>query len=139
MGDTWKDVEDGASVAVSPDRRMVAVTSGLATTVLDTRTREEIARMELPPDGHEDPDGGLTAGTVWSAAWTKDGARLLLGAEGAVRRVDRRPGREPRRRHRRRGHRDLEEVDRVAIDVIPDDIELDPSGRFLAAVSPHQF
>ena len=104
--------------------------------MLDTRTREEIARIELPPDGLEDPDGGLTAGTVWSAAWTKDGARLLLGAEGAsaawTGAQDSNPG------------GDIvvvdtatwKVVDRVAIDVVPDDIELDPSGRFLAAVSP---
>ena len=85
MGETrGEDVAVGASVAVSPDRRMVAVTSGLAATVLDARTREVIARIELPPDGHEDPDGGLPAGTVWSAAWTPDGARLLLGVEGAA-------------------------------------------------------
>lgn len=38
----------GSSVSVSPDRSKVAVTYGYGTVVLDTRTREELARIELP-------------------------------------------------------------------------------------------
>ena len=40
VGETTEFALWGSSVAVSPDRRMVAVTSAVATTVLDTRTRE---------------------------------------------------------------------------------------------------
>ncbi len=67
----------GSSVAVSPDGRMVAVTSALATTVLDTRTRERLGRVLLPPVGDELPHE-----PVWAAGWSRDGAQLLLGAEG---------------------------------------------------------
>ncbi len=63
----------GSSVAVSPDRRSVAVTSGQAVTVLDTRTRRRIARLQLPLGG---------AIFVWSAGWSSDGSMLLLGTEG---------------------------------------------------------
>lgn len=70
----------GSSVAVSPDRTMVAVTHGVGVTVLDTRTREVLARIEMPPaspSGEPDwPEG------VWCSAWTPDGSRLLLCADG---------------------------------------------------------
>lgn len=85
VGDTLEGVFFGSSVAVSPDRRMVAVTSALATTVLDTRTREVLGRVVLPPTDDVDADGEpLPAQAVWSAGWTPDGSRLLLGAEGQV-------------------------------------------------------
>ena len=75
VGDTATSYLFGSSASVSPDGRVVAVTSGFATTVLDARTRERVARIPMPQ-----ADGALQA--VWSAAWTPDGSRLLLGAEG---------------------------------------------------------
>ena len=139
VGETREDAYFGASVAVSPDRRRVAVTSGFATTVLDTRTREEIARIELPPDGYEDPNSGSPpAGSVWSAEWTSDGARLLLGTEGAhataTGEEDPPPG------------GDIVVVDtatwrggtRWPSEVVPEVMELGPGGRYLAAVERQQ-
>jgi DNA-binding SARP family transcriptional activator/WD40 repeat protein len=83
VGDTLEGVSSGSSVAVSPDGRLVAVTSGLATTVLDTRTRDVVSRIVLPPNGDTDDLGlPLPATIVWCAAWTPDGSHLLLGAEG---------------------------------------------------------
>ena len=85
LGDTIDGVAFGSSVAVSPDRSMVAVTWGLGTTVLDTRTRQVIEEIVLPPNG--DPgigDGPFPATVVWSTGWTPDGSTLLLGAEGNV-------------------------------------------------------
>ena len=49
VGDTLEEVSFGSSVAVSPDRSMVAVTWGLGTTVLDARTHEVIREIVLPP------------------------------------------------------------------------------------------
>ena len=84
VGETFGDQFVGATVAVSPDRRWVAVTSGLATTVLDARTRDEVARYELPPTGYETMDGTtFTAGVVCCAAWTDGGSRLLIGTQGS--------------------------------------------------------
>ena len=106
-------------------------TQSVAATFLDPRTAEVVGEVVVG-----DTAARLTTGSVWSAAWTTDGARLLLGAEGAAATwtgdQDSHPG------------GDIlvvdtatwEVVERVAIDVVPDDIELDPSGRFLAAVSP---
>ncbi|MGH3347019.1 MAG: WD40 repeat domain-containing protein, partial [Nocardioides sp.] len=67
------DAVFGSSVAVSPDRHSVAVTSGEAVTVLDTRTRRRVVRLPLPLGG---------AFWVWSADWSPDGSKLLLGTEG---------------------------------------------------------
>lgn len=82
VGDTIEDVNFGSSVAVSPDGTKVAVTYGLGTVVLDTRTREELARIVLPPTSETAPDGRPRPELVWCAAWTQDGSRLLLGPEG---------------------------------------------------------
>lgn len=79
VGRTEQGALFGSSVALSPDRRMVAVTSVFATTVLDTRTREVLGRVVLPPENK-----GYPHEQVWAAGWTRDGARLLLGAEGSV-------------------------------------------------------
>ncbi|MGY1608920.1 nSTAND1 domain-containing NTPase [Geodermatophilus sp. SYSU D00700] len=85
VGDTLEGASHGSSVAVSPDGRTVAVTSGLATTVLDTRTRDELTRIALEPTGDTDLQGEpLTAEPVWCAGWTPDGSRLLLCAEGRL-------------------------------------------------------
>jgi DNA-binding SARP family transcriptional activator/WD40 repeat protein len=85
VGDTGESFTFGSSVAVSPDRTKVAVTSGLATTVLDTRTRDVLGRIVLPaPKDNEDPFGQtFAAELVWCSAWTPDGSRLLIGAEGS--------------------------------------------------------
>ena len=85
VGDTLEGVSFGASVAVSPDGSRVAVTSGLATTVLDTGTRAVLATVRLPATGALDDAGRpLPAQVVWCAGWSPDGSRLLLGAEGEV-------------------------------------------------------
>jgi DNA-binding SARP family transcriptional activator/WD40 repeat protein len=60
----------GSSVAVSPDGRRVAVTSIHRTTVLDTRTREVLARVVVPHDA-----------AAGSASWTPDGSRLLISGD----------------------------------------------------------
>ena len=81
VGDTAEGVPFGSSVAVSPDGSTVAVTWGLGATVLDTHTREQIARF-VPRREGDPAGGGLPPGShVWSAVFTPDGARLLLGAE----------------------------------------------------------
>jgi WD40 repeat protein len=83
VGDTFEHEFAPAAVAVSPDRRWVAVTSGLATTVLDARTRDEVERIVLPPTGYQNPDGTKpTVGVVCCATWTHDGSRLLIGTQG---------------------------------------------------------
>jgi DNA-binding SARP family transcriptional activator/WD40 repeat protein len=83
VGDTLPHADFGSSVAVSPDRSMVAVTWGLGTTVLDSRTREVIAEIVLPP-AEDLGIGPLPATAVWCAGWTPDGSTLLIGAESAV-------------------------------------------------------
>jgi WD40 repeat protein len=75
VGRTLPGLAFGSSVAVSPDRTKVAVTYGLGTVVLDTRTREELARITLR-DGYGGPE------PVWSSVWSMDGSRLLLAAAG---------------------------------------------------------
>jgi WD40 repeat protein len=71
--------EFGSSVAVSPDRRLVAVTYGFGTAIVDIRTREIVHRVVLPID---DPEPIWPAMGVWCSAWTPDGSRLLLCADG---------------------------------------------------------
>jgi WD40 repeat protein len=85
VGDTLADRPFASSVAVSPDGSMVAVTWGLGTTVLDTRTHKVIKEIVLPPDGGRGDDEPLAATVVWSAGWTSDGSTLLLGAEPNIR------------------------------------------------------
>jgi hypothetical protein len=80
VGDTVARLGAGSSVAVSPDGSMVAVTWGLGTTVLDTRTHEVIKEIVLPPNGGTGPAGEpLPAAVVWCTGWTPDGGMLLLG------------------------------------------------------------
>jgi WD40 repeat protein len=73
VGKPAPDTSSGSSVSVSPDSRMVAVTSSFATTILDARSRIRRGRIEMPV-GRGD--------FVWCSAWTPDGERLLLGVEG---------------------------------------------------------
>jgi WD40 repeat protein/DNA-binding SARP family transcriptional activator len=85
VGNTAENLTFGSSVAVSPDRTKVAVTYGVGTVVLDTRTRQELARIVLDDI---DQFGGRSPEFVWCAAWTPDGSRLLLCAEGKPTDVD---------------------------------------------------
>jgi WD40 repeat protein len=137
VGDTAADAFFGASVSVSPDRRRVAVTSGLATTVLDARTREVVARIPLPPNGDEGPDGRpYPAGVVCCAVWTRDGSRLLIGTGGYL------PGSlvdsvlPPKA-----GEiavvdtASWDVVDHVRLDLAPEAMKLDRDGRLLAVAS----
>jgi DNA-binding SARP family transcriptional activator/WD40 repeat protein len=84
VGDTAEGVTFGSSVAVSPDGSTVAVTWGLGVTVLDTHTREQIARYVSLSEGGPAGGGLLPGSHVWSAVFTPDGARLLLGVEEAT-------------------------------------------------------
>jgi DNA-binding SARP family transcriptional activator/WD40 repeat protein len=75
------DVVPGAlAAAVSRNHRMVAVTDGRATVVLDATTREQIgAPTVLPATGDVDADGRpLPAGEVGCLIWAPDSSRLLL-------------------------------------------------------------
>ena len=79
VGDTIEHAQLGSSVAVSPDGSMVAVTWGRGTTILDTGTRAVIETIVLPPGGIiAEDDGQQSASVVSCAAWTPDGAHLLL-------------------------------------------------------------
>ncbi|TFV91552.1 hypothetical protein E4P40_05860 [Blastococcus sp. CT_GayMR20] len=131
VGETvaWSSL--GASVAVSPDRRWVVVTSASAATVIDARTREVVEVIEMAPDGPDDPDGaGLLPVAVWSAAWSLDGARLLLGVERDA----------PAGTEDELPSGDIvvydtatwTEVERVPLDVFPEDVDMDRDGRWLA-------
>ena len=82
-GTTLEETYIGASVAVSPDRGLIAVSSGLAVTVLDARSREPVRTFTVPASGYPGPDGQpLPVGVVGCLAWTADGSRLLLGVQG---------------------------------------------------------
>ena len=79
VGGTLQETSNGSSVAVSPDRDLVAVTHGEGTVVLDTATRKEVARIVLDDVAEFD---GRHPDRVWSTVWTPDGDHLLLGADG---------------------------------------------------------
>jgi WD40 repeat protein len=80
VGAIEKNIFSGTPLlAVSPDRRMIAISTGLTTTVLDAGTRKPSAPIELPPVGDTGIDGQpLRAGVVTCLGWTPDSARLLL-------------------------------------------------------------
>jgi len=80
VGQTGATTLFGSSVAVSPDARLVSVTSKYRTTVLDTRTRDVVTTIELPP---VDRGEGVEPEPVWCSAWSPDGSELLLCAEGS--------------------------------------------------------
>jgi DNA-binding SARP family transcriptional activator/WD40 repeat protein len=125
---TFEEEFAGAAVAVSPDRRWVAITSGLATTVLDARTRDEVTRFELPPSGYVSLDGTKpTAGVVCCATWTHDGSRLLIGTQGdentgGITVVD-------------PATWEIADEDPVDLPVKPEALELSEDGRWLAVAS----
>jgi WD40 repeat protein len=74
----------GASAAVSPDGTRVAVTAGTTTTVLDSRSRRQVARLVLAPPALPSAEAQLPAAVITSVAWTLDGASLLLGTQGGI-------------------------------------------------------
>ncbi len=65
MGDTASFF--GSSVAVSPDKTLVSVTTAFGATVLDARTREIVARVRVPDT------------VVSDSNWLPDGSALILG------------------------------------------------------------
>jgi DNA-binding SARP family transcriptional activator/WD40 repeat protein len=73
----------GASVSVRPGGAQVVVGNNASMVVLDARTREELARIELPPKGPE-----FDTEFVWDSIWTPDGSRLLIGVEGNEEQAD---------------------------------------------------
>ena len=73
----------GGSVSVRPDGSQVAVGNNKRVVVLDSLTREELTRIELPPKG---PD--FNTELAWDTVWTPDGSRLVLGVEGNSARAD---------------------------------------------------
>jgi dipeptidyl aminopeptidase/acylaminoacyl peptidase len=105
----------------------VAVTSGLATTVLDTRTHEQVnAPIVLPATGYRGADGAaLPAGVAWSAAWTPGGSRLLIGTDD---RPDPRGGGEVVAVDTAT----WQVVDRKDLPVVPEVMAVSPDGRSLA-------
>nr|WP_239522028.1 BTAD domain-containing putative transcriptional regulator [Geodermatophilus sabuli] len=83
LGETLPLVLFGSSVAVRPDGGAVAVTWGLGASVLDAQGRRMAPDIVLPPvEGALWNGAPLPAAVFWSAGWTRDGSRLLLGAEG---------------------------------------------------------
>jgi WD40 repeat protein len=136
VGDTVEDAYFGASVAVSPDGRRVAVTSGLATTILDARTRDVVKRIVLPPNGDVGVDDRpYPAGVVCCAVWTPDGSRLLLGTGGYL------PGTLIDDAPQDPGELAVvdtstwELVDHVPLDRVPEVLAFDSEGRWLAVAS----
>jgi DNA-binding SARP family transcriptional activator/WD40 repeat protein len=133
VGDTLPDVYYGASVAVSPDHGLVAVTSGVVTTILDSHTRELVAHVALPPDFGAGGDGNVPRGAVCCAVWSRDGSRLLLGTGGAL------PGLIADTAPRIKGAIAVVDTttwellgDPVVVDRVPEVMALSPDGRFLA-------
>lgn len=128
VGDTLEESWNGASVAVSRDRRLIAVTSGLAVTVLDARSRELVTTFAVPGSGYPGPDGRpLPVGVVGCAAWSADGSRLFLGVQGGD------PATSPR------GGRLLAVdtanwgvVDTATVEVVPETLAVSADGRSMA-------
>jgi WD40 repeat protein len=67
-------------MAVSPDRRKIAITTGVTTRVFDARTREPLGQpIILPAEDVVGSDGESPAGAVVSClVWTPDSSRLML-------------------------------------------------------------
>ncbi len=82
LGETAPQVLFGSSVAVRPDGGAVAVTWGLGASVLDAQGRRLAPDVVLPSEGHLWDGVPLPATVFWSAGWTRDGSRLLLGTGG---------------------------------------------------------
>ncbi|UOY01173.1 WD40 repeat domain-containing protein [Blastococcus sp. PRF04-17] len=111
------------SMAVSPDRHRIAVTTGLTVTVIDARSRAEANRFDVPADGLSTRRGDLLpAAPVLCLQWTSDSSMLVLGTGryaineplGALIKVDPSTG---------------EEQVREPISSVPDGIAAHPDGR----------
>jgi WD40 repeat protein len=128
VGRTLEESSIGASVAVAPDRSLIAVSSGLAVTVLDARSHERVTTFPVPAAGYPGPDGRpLPVGVVGCVAWTADGSRLLVGVQGAD------PATSPRGGTLLAVDTDSWEIaDETTVDVVPETIELSPDGRSVA-------
>jgi DNA-binding SARP family transcriptional activator/WD40 repeat protein len=94
------------SMSVSPDRRRIAVTTGLTVTVIDAGRREPLHSFDLPADGVMARTGSpLPAAPVLCLEWTSDSSQLVLGTGrfaineplGALVRVDPSTGEEEAR------------------------------------------
>ena len=134
VGQTLEESEFLASVAVSPDRELIAVNSGLAVTILDARTRATLKTFSVPASGYPGPDGQqLPDGVIGCLAWSADGSRLFVGVQSWLPAVN--PAPEPET-----GGGALlafetnswEVVDETAVDVVPETIQLGPDGQSLA-------
>ena len=82
VGATRAQPSLGGSVSVSPDGRLVAVTTIWRTKVINVRKRKVVATIKLPPL----PPAYLAElpnAAVWASAWSPDGSRLLLGTLGS--------------------------------------------------------
>jgi WD40 repeat protein len=128
VGRTLEDAWIGASVAVSPDRGLIAVSSGLAVTVLDARSREPVTTFPVPAAGYPGPDGQpLPVGVVGCLAWTADGLRLLVGVQGGD------PATAPPGGTLLAVDTETWEItDETTVDVVPEVLELSPDGRSVA-------
>jgi DNA-binding SARP family transcriptional activator/WD40 repeat protein len=129
VGDMSQDEYAGPTVAVSPDRRWLAVTSGPVTAVVDARAREAVQhRIELPLAGYEIFEGAkYPVGGACCAVWTPDGSRLLIGTQGrgntgALTVVD-------------AATWEIVDEERVELPVKPAALELSADGRWLAVAS----
>ena len=128
VGDTVEESYSGASVAVSPDRGLIAVSSGLALTVLDARSRERVTTFTVPAAGYLGPDGRpLPVGVIGCVAWTADGSRLLLGVQGGDPATSPPPG-----TLLAVDTETWEITDEATVDVVPETLELSPDGRSVA-------
>jgi hypothetical protein len=134
VGHTVEESEFLASVAVSPDREQIAVSSGLAVTVLDARSLDTLTTFPVPGAGYPGPDGRpLPVGVVGCLAWSADGSRLFVGVQS------RRPAKDPEPDPGTDGGALLavdtgswEVVDETEVDVVPETVELSPDGRSVA-------
>ena len=116
-------------MAVSPDRSLIAVTSGLAVTVLDARSREPITTFTVPAAGYPGLDGQpRPVGVVGCVAWSADGSRLFVGVQGGDPATY--DGAEGPCSPSTRGT--WEVVDEATVDVVPETLELSPDGRSVA-------
>jgi DNA-binding SARP family transcriptional activator/WD40 repeat protein len=136
VGRTPEAAWSGASVAVSPDRGLVAVGSGLAVTVLDAGSRAVVATLPVPAAGAGGGSGSLPEGLVGPVAWSDDGSRLLVGVQAVD--LDLTESRIYPFEAERGGT--LVAVDtqtweigaEASLDVVPEAIELSPDGRSVA-------
>ena len=128
VGSTLEESWTGASVAVSPDRGLIAVNSGLAVTVLDARSREPVTTFSVPAAGYPGPDGQpLPVGVIGCLAWAADGSRLLVGVQGAN------PDTSPGGGTLVAVDTDTwQVVDEATVGVVPEALELSPDGRTVA-------